>query len=112
MSFDYRMGRTLPTDRAAIIMPIDTGLIFSTLPGLESPSQVAYDWAESDVTGFMMTPGQVAQTAGFFARHGHLTRVLTIDTYYQYSEPSGGAHRLITTVEDAVRMGVDAVKML
>ena len=35
-----------------------------------------------DVTGFMMTPGQVKQTERFFAAHPHLTRVLTIDTYY------------------------------
>lgn len=39
--------------------------------------------------------------------------MLTIDTYYDYREMDGsGSHGLITTVEEAVRMGVDAVKML
>jgi class I fructose-bisphosphate aldolase len=37
MSMEYRMRRTLPDDRVAIIMPVDHGLIFSRLPGLESP---------------------------------------------------------------------------
>jgi class I fructose-bisphosphate aldolase len=38
--------------------------------------------------------------------------VLTIDTYYDYTQQDGGgSHSLITTVEEAVRMGVDAVKM-
>jgi fructose-bisphosphate aldolase, class I len=37
--------------------------------------------------------------------------VLTIDTYYDYTQQDGGgSHSLITTVEEAVRMGVDAVK--
>jgi len=40
MSMEYRMRRTLPDDRVAIIMPVDHGLIFSRLPGLESPAKV------------------------------------------------------------------------
>jgi fructose-bisphosphate aldolase, class I len=112
MSMEYRLGRTLPEDRVAIIMPVDHGLIFDRLPGLESPSKVIEYWAKHDVTGFMMSPGQVKQTAGFFAKNPHLSRVLTIDTFYTYTEAEIGSHDLIATVEDAVRYGVDAVKML
>jgi fructose-bisphosphate aldolase, class I len=112
MSMDYRLGRTLPDDRVAIIMPVDHGLIFDRVPGLEDPAKIVEFWAAHDVTGFMMTPGQVKQTASFFARHPHLSRVLTIDTFYTYTEPETGAHGMVATVEDAVRYGVDAVKML
>ncbi|WP_275558972.1 hypothetical protein [Streptomyces sp. 5-6(2022)] len=113
MSMEYRMRRTLPSDRVAIIMPVDHGLIFNRIEGLETPSAPFATWGDKDVTGFMMTPGQVKQTEAFFARNPHLTRVLTIDTYYDYARlDGGGSHRLITTVEEAVRMGVDAVKML
>lgn len=112
MSMEYRLRRTLPSDRVAIIMPVDHGLIFDRIEGLETPSAPFAAWADQDVTGFMMTPGQVKQTEKFFAAHPHLTRVLTIDTFYDYRELEGGSHGLITTVEDAVRMGVDAVKML
>lgn len=113
MSMDYRLRRTLPSDRVAIIMPVDHGLIFDRIEGLETPSAPFAAWADQDVTGFMMTPGQVKQSERFFAAHPHLTRVLTIDTYYDFRELDGaGSHGLITTVEDAVRMGVDAVKML
>lgn len=112
MSMEYRLRRTLPSDRVAIIMPVDHGLIFDRIDGLETPSAPFPAWAGSDVTGFMMTPGQVKQTEKFFAAHPHLTRVLTIDTYYDYRVLEGGSHGLITTIEDAVRMGVDAVKML
>ncbi|PBC47845.1 deoxyribose-phosphate aldolase [Rhodococcus sp. ACS1] len=113
MSMEYRMRRTLPNDRAAIIMPVDHGLIFDRIKGLETPSAPFAAWADTDVTGFMMTPGQVKQTEKFFAEHPHLSRVLTIDTYYDVTTlDGGGSHELITTVEEAVRMGVDAVKML
>jgi len=112
MSMEYRLRRTLPSDRVAIIMPVDHGLIFDRIEGLETPSAPFAAWANNDVTGFMMTPGQVKQTEKFFAAHPHLTRVLTIDTYYDYRVLEGGSHGLITTVEEAVRMGVDAVKML
>lgn len=113
MSIEYRLRRTLPSDRVAIIMPVDHGLIFDRIEGLETPSAPFAAWADNDVTGFMMTPGQVKQTERFFAAHPHLTRVLTIDTYYDYRELDGtGSHGMITSVEEAVRMGVDAVKML
>ena len=112
MSMEYRLRRTLPSHRVAIIMPVDHGLIFDRIEGLETPSAPFATWADKDVTGFMMTPGQVKQTERFFAAHPHLSRVLTIDTFYDYRERDGGSHGLITTVEEAVRMGVDAVKML
>ncbi|MEZ5826483.1 MAG: hypothetical protein R3C97_17670 [Geminicoccaceae bacterium] len=113
MSMEYRLRRTLPSDRVAIIMPVDHGLIFDRIEGLETPSAPFAAWAGNDVTGFMMTPGQVRQTEKFFAAHPHLSRVLAIDTYNDYRELDGcGAHGLTTSVEEAVRMGVDAVKML
>jgi len=112
MSMEYRLRRTLPSERVAIIMPVDHGLIFDRIEGLETPSSPFAAWADKDVTGFMMTPGQIKQTEKFFAARPHLTRVLTIDTFYDYRELEGGSHGLITTVEEAVRLGVDAVKML
>ena len=112
MSMEYRLRRTLPSNRVAIIMPVDHGLIFDRIEGLETPSAPFPAWGNNDVTGFMMTPGQVKQTEKFFAANTHLSRVLTIDTFYDYRELEGGSHGLITTVEEAVRMGVDAVKML
>ncbi len=113
MSMTYRLRRTLPLDRAAIIMPVDHGLIFDRVEGLETPSALFPAWGEADITGFMLTPGQARQSEAWFAEHPHLCRVLTIDTYYDYRLLDGnGSHQLITTVEEAVRLGVDAVKML
>jgi class I fructose-bisphosphate aldolase len=89
MPMDYRLRRVLPSSRVAIIMPVDHGLIFDRIEGLETPSAPFPAWGDTDITGFMMTPGQVRQSARFFAEHPHLTRVLTLDTYYDYREQDG-----------------------
>lgn len=108
-----RESAKLPSNRTAITVPVDHGLIFQRIKGLETPSAPFAARAGSDITGFMMTPGQVKQTETFFAENPHLSRVLTIDTHYDFTNlDRGGSHALITSVEEAVRMGVDAVKML
>jgi fructose-bisphosphate aldolase, class I len=112
MTMAYRMTRTLPQDRAAIIMPVDHGLIFDRLPGLENPAAVIEEFGDDDITGFMMSPGLVVRTEQYFAHHPHLSRVLAIDAFYHYTEADAGAGALQCSVEDAVRLGVDCVKML
>jgi class I fructose-bisphosphate aldolase len=113
MSMRYRMQRTLPRDRAALIMPVDHGLIFDRIEGLETPGAPFAAWGSHDVTGFMLTPGQLRQSEDWFVTRPHLSRVLAIDTFYDYRQQDGaGAHALITSVEEAIRLGADAVKML
>ena len=112
MTMAYRMTRTLPHDRAAIIIPVDHGLIFDRLPGLENPAKVVEEFGGDDITGFMMSPGLVVRTEQYFARHPHLSRVMAIDAFYHYTGADTGSGALHHSVEDAVRLGVDCVKML
>lgn len=112
MTMAYRMTRTLPQDRVAIIMPVDHGLIFDRLPGLENPAAVIEEFGGDDITGFMMSPGLVVRTERYFARRPHLSRVMAIDAFYHHTEAGVGAGTLHHGVEDAVRLGVDCVKML
>ncbi|GLZ11708.1 fructose-bisphosphate aldolase [Actinomadura sp. NBRC 104425] len=112
MTMAYRMTRTLPQDRVAIIMPVDHGLIFDRLPGLENPAAVVEEFGDDDVTGFMMSPGLVVRTEQYFARRPHLARVMAIDAFYHYTDAGAGSGALQASVEDAVRLGVDCVKML
>jgi len=112
MSMAYRMTRTLPHDRVAIIMPVDHGLIFDRLQGLENPAAVIEQFGDDDITGFMMSPGLVMRTEQYFAARPHLSRVMAIDAFYHYQSADTGAGALQHSVEDAVRLGVDCVKML
>jgi class I fructose-bisphosphate aldolase len=112
MTMTYRMARTLPQDRVAIIIPVDHGLIFDRLPGLQNPAKVVEEFGDDDITGFMMSPGLVVRTEQYFARRPHLSRVMAIDAFYHYQDAVAGTGALQHSVEDAVRLGVDCVKML
>ena len=108
----YRMQRLFPAGRAAIICPIDHGLIFGRIRGLEAPAAVLGRLAGQGATGFMMSPGLVKQTQVECGQAGALSRVMAIDSFWPQDQAPSGTGNLIATVEDAVRLGVDCVKLL
>ena len=67
---------------------------------------------EQRATGFMMSPGLVKQTQVEMGQASHLSRVMAVDGFYELTNASEGLGTLLATVEDAVRLGVDCVKML
>jgi class I fructose-bisphosphate aldolase len=110
----YRMQRLFPQGRAAIICPIDHGIIFprALMRGLEDPVAVLNRLSGHGATGFMMSPGLVKQTQVELGQAGQLSRVMALDGFYNLTDASTGMGNLIATVEDAVRLGVDCVKLL
>jgi class I fructose-bisphosphate aldolase len=109
---NYRMQRLFPSDRAAIIVPIDHGLIFGRISGLEAPAKVMRRLAQSSVSGFMMSPGLVKRTQSELGALGNFSRVMAIDIFWPLLDATRGTGTLIATVEDAARLGVDCVKLL
>ncbi len=110
----YRMQRLFPQGRAAIICPIDHGIIFprALMRGLEEPVAVLNRLTGHGATGFMMSPGLVKQTQVELGQASHLSRVMALDAFYSLTDAATGLGNLIATVEDAVRLGVDCVKLL
>lgn len=53
-STNYRMNRVLRDDRAALIVPIDHGLVWGRVDALEAPVQVMRRYIPMDITGFMV----------------------------------------------------------
>ena len=111
-STNYRMNRVLRHDRAALIMPIDHGLVWGRVPSLEAPVTVMKRFIPEDITGFMVSTGIVKQSEVELARASTLARVLAIDAFWPTGAPDTGTGTLVASVEDAVRLGVDCVKML
>lgn len=112
LSNSYRMNRVFHEDRAALIVPIDHGVVWGRVPGLEAPVQVMKRFMNEDITGFMVTTGIVKTTESLMARRPALARVLAIDAFWPTGAPDTGTGTLVASVEDAVRLGVDCVKML
>lgn len=110
----YRMQRLFPAAQAAIICPIDHGLIFprERMKGLEAPARTLSALSGQGATGFMMSPGIVKQTQVELGQKGHLSRVMAIDSFWPITDAASGFGNLISSVEDAVRLGVDCVKLL
>jgi len=111
-STNYRMNRVFRNDRAALIVPIDHGLVWGRVPALERPVQVLRRFQPEDITGFMVSTGIVKATEVEMAKAPALARVLAIDAFWPTSAPETGTGAIVTSVEDAVRMGVDCVKLL
>jgi fructose-bisphosphate aldolase, class I len=108
----YRMNRVFRPDRAALVVPIDHGLVWGRVPQLEAPVQVLKRFLAEDVTGFMVSTGIVKATEAELAQNPAMARILAIDAFWPTSAPDTGTGTLVASVEDAVRMGVDCVKLL
>jgi fructose-bisphosphate aldolase, class I len=106
----YRLGRIFGDDGRSVVLPVDHGTMLGRVSGLEDPVALVQRFMELDLDGFLLGPGVVARTAQLFARRGAPSRLLTIDTYWRQSDR--GEHVLMTTLERAAVLGVDAVKVL
>lgn len=111
-STSYRMNRIFREDRAALVVPIDHGLVWGRVPALEAPVEVMRRFLPEDITGFMVSTGIVKASEVDLARAPALARILAIDAFWPTSAPETGTGCLVASVEDAVRMGVDCVKLL
>ncbi len=112
LSSSYRMNRVLRADRAALVVPIDHGLVWGRVPQLEAPVEVLRKFLKEDVTGFMVSTGIVKATETEMAQNPAMARILAIDAFWPTGAPDKGTGTLVASVEDAVRMGVDCVKLL
>jgi fructose-bisphosphate aldolase, class I len=112
LSSSYRMNRVLRPDRAALVVPIDHGVVWGRVPQLEAPVDVMRRFLQEDVTGFMITTGIAKASEVDMAAHSQMARILAIDGFWPTSAPDKGKGALIASVEDAVRLGVDCVKLL
>jgi len=111
-STHYRMNRVFREDRAALVIPIDHGLVWGRLPSLEAPVKVLRRFLSADITGFMVSTGIVKATEVEMAKASAMARILAIDAFWPTSKPDQGKGTLVCAVEDALRLGVDCVKML
>jgi class I fructose-bisphosphate aldolase len=106
----YRLGRVFAADGRSVVLPVDHGSMLGRVAGLEDPVALVERFMDLDLDGFLLGPGVVTRTADLFADRRAPARLLTIDTYWR--DGGHGEHVLMTTLERAVALGVDAVKIL
>ena len=100
-----RMRRVLRSGRC-VIVPMDHGLFFGPIKGLEDPRAIVKTMAENGADAILVSPGFLARVEDCLGDMGVILRIDGTHTRL-------GSHTervdLITTVEHALEMGVDMV---
>src|SRR5690606_16232681 len=110
-----RLGRILhPHNRRAAVVAFDHGLHIGVIPGVERPGEMLEQLARAGAAAFLVSPGIARRFASVFTGRGVPGMVLRVDWTNRWREPdllgsSEGRGRMIATVEDAARLGADAV---
>lgn len=107
----YRLGRVFGPDGRAMILPVDHGLMLGRVTGLEQPASLVAEAAGAGCDGLLLSAGLARATAATFAARGAPARLMTLDTTMGSGGDPGHA-TLIASVEQAVRLGSDSVKIL
>jgi len=99
----------------SVIVAVDHG-IEGVPRGLEDPRQKVQALIESGVDALLLNPGLFERVSGLWERRNAPGVVLAADYYMGSTVPGRKAqtedYRRILEVEDAVRLGADAIKMV
>ena len=110
-----RLGRILHPQRTrAAVVAFDHGLHLGVIPGVINPGQVLEDLAQAGADAFLVSPGIARAYASVFSGRGAPGLILRLDWTNRWREPEmlgsdEGRGCMIAGVEDAARLGADAV---
>jgi class I fructose-bisphosphate aldolase len=110
-----RLGRVLnPVTSRAAVVAFDHGLHLGAIPGVEAPGPILEEMAEAGADAFLVSPGIARQYASVFTGRGAPGLILRLDWTNRWRAASTlgseeGRGCLLGTVEDAARLGADAV---
>ena len=110
-----RLARILDPQRGrAAVVAFDHGLHLGVIPGVVNPASVLADLAEAGADAFLVGPGIARECCRVFAGRGAPGLILRLDWTNRWRAPAAlgcdeGRGRLIASVEDAARLGADAV---
>lgn len=100
--------RRIFKDKRTVIVPIDHPLYFGPVPGLEDPVALVQRIAQAGADAVLLTPGILESVADVL---GEMAVVLRIDgTHTRLGKHIERIH-LISSVEEALRLGVEAVAL-
>lgn len=110
-----RLGRVLhPKSGRAAVVAFDHGLHLGAIAGVIAPEKMLKALAEAGADAFLISPGVARACAGVFTGRGAPGLILRLDWTNRWRDKAAlgndeGRGRLIASVEDAVRLGADAV---
>lgn len=110
-----RLGRLFdPSSSCSVIVALDHGAA-GVPQGFEQPQRLLETIAEAHPDGVILNPGMVRRSAQLFGRRDAPALVLSLDQILHERPRAQGpavAHWPQVTVEEALRLGADAVKLI
>jgi class I fructose-bisphosphate aldolase len=110
-----RLGRILnPGDQRAAVVAFDHGVHLGVIPGIQKPGEMLEILTEAGADAFLVGPGVARMYVSAFTGRGAPGLILRLDWTNRWRSPDllgseEGRGRLIASVEDAARLGADAV---
>lgn len=110
-----RLSRILqPHDQRAAVVAFDHGVHLGAIPGILKPGDMLETLAQAGVDAFLVSPGVARAYASVFCGRGAPGLILRVDwtNLWRSKDQLGsdeGRGTLIAQVEDAARLGADAV---
>ncbi len=102
----HRMNRIFARDKRSFIVAMDHGSNFNVLPAMKQPEIIMREIATAGADAFLCTVGMADKFADSFLGKGMILRIDGGVSYLgNHSEPV----RTVTTAEDALRLGADAI---
>jgi len=103
-----------PASGRSFSIALDHGMQLGPVPGLVESRPVIAAAVEHGIEGLLLTPGQMMRNADLLAVRGRPAIMLRVDqtTMWRVGAERGyaeGHTRLVSSVEDAVRLGAEAV---
>ncbi len=110
-----RLGRIIdPNDSRAAVVAFDHGVHLGVIPGIASPGDMLERLTAAGADAFLVGPGTARAYASIFTGRGAPGLIMRLDWTNRWRDPGQlgnpeGRGRLIASVEDAARLGADAV---
>jgi class I fructose-bisphosphate aldolase/fructose-bisphosphate aldolase/2-amino-3,7-dideoxy-D-threo-hept-6-ulosonate synthase len=104
---NIRMRRIFKEDGKSVITALDFGAFFGSVHGLENPRKIVKEVVDGGADALIMTAGFARSTHDLFA--GKAALILRVTGGTSKFGKRGMDHRMITTVQEAVALGADAI---
>jgi DhnA family fructose-bisphosphate aldolase class Ia len=102
----HRKNHIFREDKRSFVMAIDHGYIFSVLPAMKNPGKIISEVARAGADAFLSTVGLAYKFADDFHGKGIIMRLNGAITFLGSKDKPV---QEVVSVEDAVRLGADAV---
>lgn len=102
-----RLARIFGFDGRAVLIALDHGQFMGPLPGLVDMRSLLEAAVLGKADGVILNPGAAEQFVDTYA--GRLSLILRVTGAMTYRAPKFDYHRQISTIEEAIALGADAV---